>query len=218
MTCAQCGGDEGTCGCTTHGSLLDFLSDFRGRERPVSASVSIPTEPAAASSPAPLPPVGFTPSPVPRPDPSPPSGRVPPQPRPPEAPAKEETPARLSLDAVSGEIAKVKEWASALPSLSKLKSHPQVKSFSEKESLSRMWTKIRSLSWEDNPTANAAAVLGLTSLYLPILAIPSVVLAIITLRRLPLQPWRQGKARAITGIVASVILAPISVFIWMSFL
>jgi hypothetical protein len=43
-------------------------------------------------------------------------------------------------------------------------------------------------------------------------------MAVVCLRRIPLEPWRKGKARSITGIVASVVLAPISVAVWISFL
>jgi hypothetical protein len=60
--------------------------------------------------------------------------------------------------------------------------------------------------------------LGLASIYIPILAIPSVTMAVICLRRLPHQPWRKGKARAISGIVASAVLAPISLAVWLTVL
>jgi hypothetical protein len=70
----------------------------------------------------------------------------------------------------------------------------------------------------ENPLATSAMFLGLASIVLPILAVPSVIMARVCLRRLPLEPWRKGKARAITGIVASAILAPISLAIWISVL
>lgn len=207
MTCAQCGGDQSTCGCTPEGSLLDFLSDFRGRERAVVSS-PLPTTTQSIQSLPPLLPNSDTgptgPTPVPYPDASRAAERPAPA-RAPAPPVKEPDARTLRLPSLPSEIpqlTQLKDWAATLPSPSQI-----------------TWlSRIRSVSWEDNPAATASTVFGLMSLYLPLLAVPSIALAIICLRRLPVQPWRQGKARAITGIVSSVILAPISVFIWMSIL
>ncbi len=72
--------------------------------------------------------------------------------------------------------------------------------------------------WVENRLATSSMFLGLASMLLPILAVPSVILAVVCLRRLPDEPWRKGKARSLAGIVASVVLAPLSLALWLTLL
>jgi hypothetical protein len=88
----------------------------------------------------------------------------------------------------------------------------------EKGQRSEWLTDLLSLDWQENRKASASLFLGIGAILLPLLAIPSVILAVGCLRRLPFEPWRKGKARAHAAIVASAVLAPISLAVWISFL
>jgi hypothetical protein len=187
----MCGGDERTCACTAPGGLLEFLSDFRGRQsHPAGRALPAADTTADPLTPNSRPGLGVAPSsPVPsapfsaaRKLPPPDAGSHPPGPPP-------STPGPLSPP-VSRQNTEPREWMAAL----------------------------RSLDWVENPLATTSMFLGLASIYLPVLAVPSVTMAVICLRRLRVEPWRKGKARAIAGIVASAVLAPISLAVWLTIL
>ena len=194
VTCALCGADESTCDCMTSAFLMDFLADFRGRRLPPIAGVGIPAAEPTAVRPSPLPPQAAV------------------------APA---LPDRAPLT----EPGHSPDWVSALPADS-WPSRPlswlsRPLSWLEKTRSGlgrwRSWEE-ESRSGLENPRATASMFLGFASIVLPVLAVPSVMLGLGCLRHLALEPWRRGRARAIAGIVASAVLAPLSlgIWIWMS--
>jgi hypothetical protein len=176
------------------GTLMDFLTEFRGQESaPAGPWVPLPDVEAAEGLPPAMPLPG---APVPRPSAAPVfSAIAAPNPVPPVVGTS-----RRSLD--------FRQLLRDLPEY-----RARLFAF-----LSFSWVEAWLDTPVENPLATASMFLGLASIVLPILAVPSVIMARVCLRRLPLEPWRKGKARAVTGIVASAVLAPISLVIWISVL
>lgn len=69
-----------------------------------------------------------------------------------------------------------------------------------------------------NTLATASVVLASLSLLMPLLAIAGVAAGIVTLQREKEAPWMRGRARAVAAIVLSLVLAPVSLAIWISIL
>ncbi|HEX6393959.1 MAG TPA: hypothetical protein VFZ97_10985 [Acidimicrobiales bacterium] len=188
---------------------MDFLSDFRGRQAPNAASA----EPIAAlPAPSPQPSVPVVPVPS-APVVSPPlNGKRIRESSPPSQPefyATDEATAMPQLDFPPPELPKdhSKDWVRVVLA------HSWVQ---RARSVVERWQ-----SWEqdsrsgvENPRATGSMILGLFSLFLPVLAVPSIVLGVRSLRYLSVQPWRKGRLQSIVGISASAVLAPISVAVW----
>ena len=58
--------------------------------------------------------------------------------------------------------------------------------------------------------ATTALILGLSSVLVPLLSIPGVILGVVSLRRIKRHPWLSGRGRSIAGIVTSLILGPLA--------
>ena len=186
--------------------LMDFLSDFRGRQTP---SAAIPEALAALPPPSPQPSVPDIPPP-PAPVLSPPlNGNKTRPSRPPEFHAPVAEPAAPQLDFAPPAPARdlSKAWASAILS------HSWVQ---KARSVVETWLswEQRSRSGVENPQATGSMFLGLFSLFLPVLAVPSILLGVRSLRVVSLEPWRKGRVQSIVGITASAVLGPISAALW----
>jgi hypothetical protein len=246
VTCIQCGKDDNTCGCMSHGSLMDFLTDFRGGESAVTANGAGPV-----SEPVPPPPAEAEPtrsvqpsilgqlrnlavSAPPDPDVDPRTG-IPPTaslfvqtadnaPISPPAKPVEARPSRSPVVRPPTAAPKGPPAAPTGPPAARpvpRRSSPEPASLAperEKGERSEWLSALLTLDWQENREASAAMFLGIGAILLPLLAIPSVILAVGCLRRLPFEPWRKGKARAHAAIVASAVLAPISLAVWISLL
>lgn len=186
--------------------LMDFLSDFRGRQAP---NAAISEALAALPAPSPQPSVPVIPPP-PTPVVSPPLNGSKTRPsRPPEfhAPVEEQATPQLDFAPPAPARDHSTAWLSAILS------HSWVKNAHSVVEKCRSWEQ-QSRSGVENPQATGCMFLGLFSLFLPVLALPSILLGVRSLRYLSAQPWRKGRVQSIVGISASAVLAPMSVAAW----
>ena len=66
---------------------------------------------------------------------------------------------------------------------------------------------------ERNAPATVSLVLGMCSLFIPLLAIPGVIVGLASLRRIGRFPSLPGRERALAGIITSVVLGSLSLVV-----
>jgi hypothetical protein len=216
LVCDGCGRDEAACTCAAAG-LLDFLSDFQGRPKRHFVPVAANGSPVAAGSVGVPGAAGLADLPgsaglagsvgMPGAEPSTVGGSM---------------AGTASGAALAGSGHVDPDAGPAAPRAGSPVPRPGQAPTHHVRPAAAAHGRLPGASLLDfsggNTLATASVVLASLSLLMPLLAIAGVAAGIVTLQREKEAPWMRGRARAAAAIVLSLILAPVSLAIWISVL